>query len=357
MSKLYFSSERIVFKDCFNSETVLLNLTPLENHSNVPTYLKKSDGRDEAVFKEWICSLASKFDRVNQNVPEGLDKMSVVIPTVLLIKKLLQKQRNYKVIEIGCDKGVLSYYLAEVLKHFNSNNQLVCLTDIQKDSDSDLWLDKISVSGAGDIVSRITAEYQNSFIQKDYFDAAFINGTVNYENPLPVIFNAINSLKKGGLLICIPGKQYFLSDIFQTVVDDPVEYAIENTTSVFAKIIGEKEKLKSYRQTREYKDAEIKKDAVKILSGLEDAVQKLGTPGYTYDLDQSIKQIGQAENDIFDIYSRINNLGIKFELNEFKEAMITYRVADTDAERKADAQQCRKKYRAVMQTIQNLDNF
>jgi SAM-dependent methyltransferase len=357
MSSLNILNSKVTFMDYQNNETVLLNITPLENHSNVPTHQLKADSSYDGVFAKWLASLLSQFDVVNQNVSEGLTNISVFLSVFFVIKQLMEKHRDYKVLEIGCDNGVLSYYLANVLKHFNPHNQLVCLTEVQQDSSADLWLDKIMASKAEDIVSRFTTDYLNAFLQKDIFDIVIINGSVCYENPSAVIFNAINCLRNGGLLICSPNKQYYLSEIFEALVDNYSEYAIDNASSVFTKTIEKKEKWTVYRQSKEYKYLACKKDAIALLSSINEEIQELGTSEGPRNLDNAIRQIGHAEDDILAIYSRLNSLNIKFEISELKEAMINYRIADTIKEQKADAEQCRKKYQTVIQTMQKADDF
>lgn len=358
MSNFNIVNNKVIFMDLQNKETVLLNITPLENHSNVPTCQVKKDGSiDFEVFTRWLSSLFLEFDAVNQNVSGGLNENSVYLMVIFVIKQLMEKHRDYKVLEIGCDNGVLSYYLAIVLKHFNPHNQLVCLTDVQQDSSEDLWLDRIAKSNAGDIVSRFTTDYTNAFLEKDFFDIVIINGSVSYEDPKAVVFNAINYLRNGGLLICSPNGQYYLSDFFEASVDQYSEYKYDDVTSVFTKTIGQKEKTIVYRQTDEYKYLECKKDIVGILAGIDKEIQEFGTSKSSCNLDDAIRQIARAEDDILVIYSSLNSLNIKFEISELKEAMINYRLADSLKEQEANAELCKKKYQTVIQTIRNSGDF
>jgi len=256
----------------------------------------------------------------------------------------------------------LSYYLAKVLKHFNQNNKLVCVTDLMEDNCENIWFDKILASDAGEIVELMTTEYDSIFLPKDFFDIVIINGSVIYTEPAEVIQNAINFIKKEGLLICGSNSQYLLNSCFQVAFDNCTEYAINDLLSVFSKVIGKEEKMFSYQQTDEFKCCVYKENIVKVLSALKGPIEDLekstsSSANSKAEIDEKIKCLSKAEDDILAIYSQLNSLEIKYKISELKEALINYRLFGSNSESAYYAEVCRQKYQSVISEMKNCSDF
>lgn len=355
MGDFKVKNNQIVFVDCNGFENVLFTYDRFRNHSSVPLYEIAGDTQEPLLMNQ-LNTFINDFDRINENVPEGLSKETITLCVFLITAELLKKHRNYNVLEIGCDNGVLSCYLAGILKYFNTNNRLICMTDYLDSECRKNWLEKIMLADAADIVSVVTAEYSSDFFKKGYFDIVIINGSVQFDEPAVMINNAVNSAKNNGIIICLPENQYLLNSCFQAVLNNCTEYNQDEKWSVLFKRIDEQDKKNAYECSDEFKLSTVKNEISEILSSIENTVESLFMPDYLQGVnnalvDDAIKKVARAEDDVLNIYSQLNGMNIKFAINELKEALIDFRVCSNEKDRKYNAELCRQKYVTLLQEI------
>ncbi len=363
MSLIKFENNQFVFIDDNDNKIELFNaVDPLSNNSHLPSHEVLDDGKTVYPLFDDMISYIDEFDKINEDVMGGLLKQTVILSIFLVTRELLKKQRDLKVLEIGCDKGVLSYYLAKVLSRFNANNRLVCVTDSMGNECDNYWFDKILLSGAGDIVSLVTTEYNNAILPNDYFDIVIINGSVQFAEPAAVIRNAVNSVKNTGLLVCLSERQYLLTSCLQIAVGKSTVYNQDEASTILSKTIDEKDKLYAYKQTNEFILSDYKEKIVDALVPLKAMIKNLNKPQYLTadndaEIDEKIKLIAQAENDILTIYSKLSSLDIKFNINELKDALIHYKLSDSEDERKSCAKLSKQKYQILIKEMEKYSDF
>ena len=361
LSFISYENCQFFLTDGDDNKTAILKIyDQLSNYSSLPMY-ESEGGKKYPVF-DVLTSIFNDFDRVNEDVAQGLDKTEVQLCMLLIAKVLLKKHRDFKVLEIGCDKGVLSFSLARLLKQFNGNNQLICVTDAMSVNCNDRWYDKILLSGAEEIVSLVTTQYNNGLFPRDYFDIVIINGSVSFEDSEKVIYNAVNFTKNNGLLITLPASQYLLSSCFQVIVENCDEYYLNSASSVLVKTIDKKDKYSAYKRTEDYKVSLLKRGIVSEFVSLKEIVEKLGETDYLdgkkdLTIDDKIKALMRAENDVLAIFSHLDSLDIKFNISELKECLIGYRLSQTESERKHFAAQSSQKYQTVICEMRKYSDF
>lgn len=363
MGKIDIISNQFVYKDDKNHEEILIDFfNLLGNHSNVPFHGISSDGKTFDVLFDYLCTFIDEFDDVNKNVIGGLNIQTIILSILLTTKELLKKHRNFRILEIGCNKGVLSYYLCKLLKRFNVNNRLICISDSMGAGCENTWFEKIILTDAAEIVTLVTTEYNNDFFPNDYFDVVIINGSVRFAEPTEIISNAANFTKNAGLLLCLSENQYLLNSCFQVAVDHCTEYVLNGTATVFSKTIDKVDKEVFYKLTDEYKISNYKTNIRKNLLLIKTTVENLGSIDYLNaendaEIDTQIKLIMQAENYVLAVYSELNSINVKFEVNELKEAMIKYRICDSEKERVFLAEICQQKYQVVMREMDDESEY
>lgn len=361
MGFINFENGWFCLTDGYNNKTpILKRYDPLNNYSSLPVY--ETDGGKKYPMFDVLTSIFGDFDRVNEGVAQGLDKTEVQLCVLLITKALLKKHRDFKVLEIGCDNGALSFSLARLLKAFNPKNQLICVTDAMSMNRNDRWHDKIFLSGAEEIVSLVTTPYESTLFPRDYFDIVILNGSAAFEDPGKVIYNAVNFIKNNGLLIALPASQYLLSSCFQVIAENCDEFYLNSVSSVLVKTINKKDKYLAYKRTEDYKVSLLKQDIVSTFVSLKKFIENLGETAYldgNHDLaiDEQIRMVMRAENDVLTIFSHLDSLDIKFNINELKESLISYRLCHDESERKHFAAVCSQKYQAVICEMRKYADF
>jgi len=361
LSSIIFITNEFFLIDGHKKKTALLKIyDPYNNYSSVPMF-EIEDGQKFPLY-DLLMSIANDFDRVNKSATQALDKTEVMLPLLLVTKSLLSKHRDFKALEIGCGNGVLSGPLSRLLQPFNRNNQLICVTDTMDADSHRFWLEKVALFGAEEIVSLAAAGYDDALFPKDHFDVVIINGSVPFDEPAKIIYNAINCIKNNGLLIAVSAGQYLLSSCFQVIFDNCTEYYLDSASSVLVKTMDTKDKHTAYKRTDEYKIKTLKPKIASTFVSLKETVDSLWEADYLNGdnddrIDEKIRMVMRAEDDVLAIFGHLVSLDIKFNISDLKEALISYRLSRDEAERKHFAAVCGRKFQAVISEMRKYADF
>ena len=339
MSKVFVRNNQFIFQNEHGREELLLDsYDRLNNYSRIPLHELLDTGEANYVIYNDILNYINEYDNIikkNSNVP---DKLSVILTIILITKKLLTKQRNYRVLEVGSNSGVLTYYLANILHKFNDNNKLFCVTFPTQENNSAKLLDENMLKNIDSFITFIHSTTDDFYLQSGYFDIVIINGSTLFLDPPEIINQAIRCSKDLGLLICLTERQYLLNSYFQVATDDSFEYPINSFTSVLVKHIDLNDKKSALRLTEEYKISSYKKEIIDNILLIEKKSSFLNKESFLLadqdnDIDELIKLVSIIEDDLLQIYKELNGINIKFNVNNLKESLINIRLCNTPADR------------------------
>lgn len=212
------------FENCFGVKTDIFNANYyLDNKSRV---LKHTSDECETI-PSFIIKLNRKHEKIfpDDNQKYG-DTLDYVLMDFILAKELSGKSSPFRVCEIGCDTGVLSYHLTEMIGRFNGASQLCLATDTIDNDGNNFFLDAISLAEYQPELSMFVGDYDKTNQQSNSFDIVVINGTINFLNPYNVIKEAERILKKDGIIICFSCHNHLLDSTFKLIFSEREEYNV-----------------------------------------------------------------------------------------------------------------------------------
>jgi len=330
-NKIYFIYDNGK-KDC------LLDLSDfLSNRSHIP--LHSLANIDFETIPDLIKKIIEICD-LPENEIKGIDGSMLILTSIMIIKKYMYRAKGNNILEIGCTHGILSYFIGIIINFFGKSN-LHCVSDVISSEGESDWLNNIMLLENSDNISITYTNYNNIDLRDSFYDITVINGYDYFENPEDVIRNAVRMTKENGLIVCIGKEQPFLSDMFQKIIDDCDVYSFDNNNIILTKLLDDKDKSGVISDTNENRLEKIRED----FADLENKIAKIDTLDEII-LDNIISDVSKFQNQILKLYEHMNNIYIKFELSELKEALINYRIVKNNAEQNLNeyVDRCKEKY-------------
>ena len=328
---------KFIFVNDSNDRQVLFDAFDFPgNHSKVPCKPIGTGENEFLLFKEVVKSI--------NNIHEDNSLVSITRNIVFLsvLNKIIKKPCRYQFLQIG-DCSNFSRCLAKMLKLFNSDNNLFCLTNnIPSEQEPN--------------VSFISVELGNYMLPSDKFSGIFVDSAMvkSLSSLPPELFL---SLKDDGDLFFLTNA----NSIPQPFLDNSKIFMY--TDNLF---------LISFSVTAQIKDNILKnnhpsmkldqqkKQIIGTINNLSSVINKLEfLPNSERNaiLDHSISLLSESEKILNTIYIDLNSMYIKPYFNELKEAMIDYRLQNDFNLRQAHYEKMHNRYRAVLNEMTAQDDF
>jgi predicted O-methyltransferase YrrM len=285
----FYASENGKSKD-----KLILSLSDYgENLSKVPV-TNELEYKTETIFGilNKVVNFYDRLSKISKN-PQSLICILEIVGR--FIKMCIQRHKPYKILELGAEQGLLSYFLTFVAREFNEKNMMHCVSGNLLSQE---WLLLLQEYGnAAENLNLHITDSQTDVLQENYFDFCVINNSENFPNPDEILNNAIRLLKIGGILIFV---------------------------SADGKIIEQKispeQKQAAYRQTEEANTG-LQKDEMKILlQNMEKRFAEIEK--FTKEeLCLMIKDLAYLEKLSIKLFANIEP-NLKCELNAVKENVL-----------------------------------
>ncbi|MFT9412285.1 class I SAM-dependent methyltransferase, partial [Liquorilactobacillus hordei] len=327
MEYFEFKGTKIIFNDVKEGQKVILDYSPLRNHSALSTFQMGKSGFLENVFLNRLSPLFKKiFDLYDLSKLKG-NGGAYILSLLLVVQEMISNDRKYRILEIGCDTGILSVILAEILKQFNKDNRLICVSEEQVDTNTDLWLNLMSTSPAADIVSRYIGNFGELPFEDDYFDLVIINGNTSFKHSKKVLQEAIKIIRNKGILLGMADNRPDLSGIFQKNWGNSKVYTINKKIKIFEHRVSNEEKKKEYSKSNIGREKLLKEKITNNLQSIkaifDEARENVKNK---IQLDDLIALIDSTEDSMILMRNMIMDSRIKLSLNLLKESLIDYRL-------------------------------
>ena len=134
-----------------------------------------------------------------------------------------------RVVEIGCQNGILSYHLGTILGAFNNSSVLYCMNNTIGGGSEDLWIDLVGQIKEEDLpdVRFAACDYEQTFFQEETFDAVVIGAYQSLENPEKVLPEMKRIVKPGGVVFCfLDPSDWLLYDMFYWTFPESIDYSV-----------------------------------------------------------------------------------------------------------------------------------
>jgi predicted O-methyltransferase YrrM len=210
-----------------------------ENLSKVPV----TKGWDIKIKTETIFGILNEivnsYDKLSK-IPKNPQSLICILEIVgKFIKMCVQCHKPYKILELGAEQGLLSYFLTFVAREFNEKNMMHCVSGNLLSQEWFLLLH--GYGNAAENLNLYITDSQTQALQENYFDFCVINNSEKFPNTDKILNNAIRLLKIGGILLFVSADG-----------------------KVIEQKISPEQKQAAYRQTEEANTG-LQKDEMKIL--------------------------------------------------------------------------------------------
>lgn len=338
MGNLSISENKIYFIYDNGEKNCLLDLSDfLSNRSHIP--LHSLANVDFKIIPNLIKKIIEICDSPDNEIRD-IDKSMLILTSIMIIKKYMYRAKGNSILEIGCTSGIMSYFIGLIVNFFGESN-LHCVSDVVNSEGVSDWLNNIMLLENSDDISITYTNYNNINLRDSFYDITVVNGYDYFENPEDVIRNAVRMTKENGLMVCIGKEQPFLNDAFQKIIGDYDVYIFDNNNIIFTKLLEDKDKSEVISDLNKNKLEKIRED----FADLENKIVKIDILDESI-LDNTISDVSKFQKQILKVYKSMNNIDIKFELSELKEALINYRIVKNNDGQNLDEyfKRCKEKY-------------
>ncbi|MFT9452757.1 class I SAM-dependent methyltransferase, partial [Liquorilactobacillus ghanensis] len=310
MKLFEFKDTRIFFNDFNGQQQLILDYAPLRNHSNNSTNIRNQQGYLENTYIPWLAQIFKRVAQWQENGQLNGNGIDYLLTSLLMIQQLISKQRNFHILEIGCDTGALSVLIAEILRHFNSANRLICVSEEQVNTEQDRWLQLMSTSPAADIVSRYIGDFTELPFAENYFDLVIINGTTEFKQTEQVFRQAALVLRNQGILYGIADQRPDIDQVYMEDFKSSVSYALSETATIWTKRLSAKDKESLIDQLFQVRFTKIKQKISDNLVAITDLITKLNQLTDP-ELDTLINAVNRIEDLVIAIYNQLISVNLK----------------------------------------------
>lgn len=224
MGKIEIENDKFLYTDHNDCEILLDCRNFMENKSKIPMH---SFAPEALTIPKLVLECLNQHEALCNGQEEADNGYETLILNLLLVSELIKKAFPMKVLEIGCNSGIVSYYLAILLGIFDRENTLCCVSDTIGNTSGNQWLDRISLVNYPPRLAMEAADYDNTMLESESFDIAFINGSVHFEEPYHVIKEAERLVKSGGRIVCYACNSPLLENGFRVRFSERKEYSLK----------------------------------------------------------------------------------------------------------------------------------
>jgi len=267
-----------------------------------------------------VRELFSESNALANAVDNSLDAQSAAITIALVIRQSLLGYRPLKILEIGCNQGLLTSLLVRTAVAVHPSSRVYALSE-------DLYDDKFVdiISGLGDSLdnlSLLTTSLQSDMLRDAFFDVTIINGAQLIEAPEEVTENSLRVTRPGGYLVCLTEGDSWLRDCFTALPGSYEEYDIspDNGKSVLVKTVSDADQSGISSPQQRFAD---------LCSGLKSVLAGDGNiePAQLHNAVAILTEMEQYAIELFDI----RDIDFKQRINDAKENALNA-LYTTDAE-------------------------
>ncbi len=240
MGSFSFVEDKFIYTDQ-EIPRVLLDLNAcLSNKSRIS--FQHSPDREYTTVDDILRRL---LDKVNADTGEMA--LPVIMLDTLLTAQLVRSSRPFRILEYGCQDGLTSSHIAELLGLFHEGSELVCAYN-SLDLTSMAWMERIADVEHLPKISYFAGDYGCLGLQKHSFDLVFLNGAENFENPGQILSDALELVTEDGVLLCYTDDTPLLESTFRLFFEEREEYEL----SPFRKIFLAKAKDRSWEAEKPF---------------------------------------------------------------------------------------------------------
>lgn len=331
----YFEKSKVYFlNDTIQKKYLLLDYTPLKNHSAISSYGKNKKMETVDFLIKWIIPLYKEYRDLDL---QNADAYLVI--WFLVVQELINKYRYLKILEIGSNMTSL---LSESLKHFNESSFLVCILHRSQVSDN-----------CSKNVSYVID--QNNFLpfEKNYFDLVIVEDDSRLSN-IVVFDRIVKAIRNQGLILivgnlCSKNTKILMKKYVFFV------YRISEKKVILFKKISSLEKKNAIEQLPEVKIEKIKFRIRNDLFSIGNKVKGFNLLETEEELDKLIKMVNDTENLVCEIFSQLISIDLKYNLNLLKEALINYRLKLGNTKKLLKT--CKKMYEIIEKDLKRSEDF
>lgn len=217
MSNLRVNAQGIYWRDSLNTECLV----------SFQNFFANKSGLSLQPMPTSMQSLPQLFVSLLQDIQERFQDnwcwmLSQSLAVALTIPKLISDSRPMQVLELGCGKGELSYYLAQLMGAINPNSMLYCVSDILESD----WEPLIAQVEHSCRLSYLATDYDSISLSPGFFDLIIINSANLPGDAQMILSQSLKLCRKGGQIICIAKDNPLYESIFQLYFSTRKRYEI-----------------------------------------------------------------------------------------------------------------------------------
>ena len=195
----------------------------LYNKSRVPFHSLD----DTPTISDIILGLLDEYGNLYEGTDQYILGFYYTLINVLITAEHIKSSKPKKILEIGCQNGVLSYHLASMLGKLHPESLLYGISDTIGNESENLWLDYICRIESLPQLAFAAVDYDNTNLRDEHFDVVIINGSEYIENPKQVIEEAVRVTKSEGKIVCFAQEQPLLENMFQLFLNNVEKYTLD----------------------------------------------------------------------------------------------------------------------------------
>ena len=228
MKNFVYENRQFIYVEPSGKKVLLDCNRFLENKSRVPLHSVAGN----FTIPDLILGLLEEYQETAATAREAILGYYYTMIDVLMVAEHMKSSFPKRVLELGCEKGILSYHLAYLLGKLHPESLLYSVTNSIGNESENLWLSYISQIEELPQLGFAAVDYEKTHLAEDYFDLAVLHGSVSMEHPGSVLKEAWRVTKPGGLLIAFCHQQPLMEAVFELLFSKGEKYSIENESSV-----------------------------------------------------------------------------------------------------------------------------
>lgn len=317
MGSFILADNRFVFEQQDRTQLLLDMNDFLSNKSRISFH--RYPGQDHPILSDLLLRLLEKAKSNSEEMT-----LPVIMTDTLLAARLIRSSRPVRVLEYGCQDGLFSSHMAELLGSFHGESSLVCASNTLDFSSMD-WMERMADVTPLPKLSYFAGDYGSLQLPGHDFDIVFLNGAVPYTNPHEILTDALGLLKEDGTLLCYTDNAPLLESTFKLFFEKREEYEL----SPFRKILLAKAEDRIW-ETGQAPDfaGPARQHLGQAKTILKDSLKKDKTDGLTENLPNQDEIDGLIEFLSQDcrLAAAAGNTALKQELLGQKERLVSYLV-------------------------------
>lgn len=220
MNNFVMENNQFIYMDASGKKVVLDCRDCLQNKSRVPFY-----GEDGIpTIPSILLNLVKKYNDMYEGTKEHIMGFYYALLSALVTAEHIKGAEPKNVLELGCEKGILSYHLASILGKLHPQSLLYCISNTIGNESGNQWLDYISQVEELPKIAFAAVDYEDFHLRDEHFDITIINECEQMEQTKKIIEEAIRVTKPNGKLICLAKYQPFLESVFKLMLPENEEY-------------------------------------------------------------------------------------------------------------------------------------